>query len=197
MEMSTLSPLVPIILTAIFSVLAGYYVGKTAGLRAAERAYRLAEKVTGQQEKDRNAQEKPKVVESGSEEDWESEDEDDDAEVADIKKFEDSDEPCKMGKIAAQCGHATLMCFKSSQKLAPHLIHNWEKFGQAKIALQAKGGEDELVMLQAQAMSLGVVAKIVHDAGLTQIVAGSATVLGIGPAPVSVVNQITGHLKLL
>lgn len=96
MEMSTLSPLVPIILTAIFSVLAGYYVGKTAGLRAAERAYRLAEKVTGQQEKDRNAQEKPKVVESGSEEDWESEDEDDDAEVADIKKFEDSDEPCKM-----------------------------------------------------------------------------------------------------
>lgn len=73
------------------------------------------------------------------------------------------------------------MCFKSSQKLAPHLIHNWEKLGQAKIALQAKGGEDELVMLQAQAMSLGVVAKIVHDAGLTQIVAGSATVLGIGP----------------
>lgn len=73
------------------------------------------------------------------------------------------------------------MCYKSSQKYAPHLIRTWEKLGQAKIALQAKGGEDELVMLQAQAMSLGVVAKIVHDAGRTQIAAGSATVLGIGP----------------
>lgn len=105
MEMSTLSPLAPIILTAISSVLAGYFVGKSAGLRAAERA----EKVTGQQEKDRNDQEKPKVVEIESEEDWESEDEDDDAEVADIKKFEDSNEPCKMVSTLRFC-----LCFCSS-----------------------------------------------------------------------------------
>lgn len=57
--------------------------------------------------------------------------------------------------------------------------------------------EDELELLQAQAMSLGVCAKIIHDAGRTQIASGSATVLGVGPAPKSVVDQITGHLKLL
>lgn len=57
--------------------------------------------------------------------------------------------------------------------------------------------EDELLMLQAQAMSLGLCAKIIHDAGRTQIASGSATVLGVGPGPKSVVDQVTGHLKLL
>lgn len=53
------------------------------------------------------------------------------------------------------------------------------------------------MMLQAQAMSLGLCARIIHDAGRTQIAANSATVLGIGPAPRSVVDQVTKHLKLL
>lgn len=51
--------------------------------------------------------------------------------------------------------------------------------------------------LQATALSLGICAEVIHDAGRTQIAAGSATVLGIGPAPKSVVNAVTGHLKLL
>jgi len=53
------------------------------------------------------------------------------------------------------------------------------------------------MVLQAQAMSLGVCARIIHDAGRTQIASGSATVLGVGPAPGSMINQITGELKLL
>lgn len=57
--------------------------------------------------------------------------------------------------------------------------------------------EEELEILQAQAVSLGVCAKIIHDAGRTQIASGSATVLGVGPAPKSIINQVTGHLKLL
>ena len=65
-----------------------------------------------------------------------------------------------------------------------------------KVALQAKS-EEELETLQAQALSLGLCARIIHDAGRTQIATGSATVLGIGPAPKDVVNQVTGHLKLL
>lgn len=51
--------------------------------------------------------------------------------------------------------------------------------------------------LQAKAMSLGLTAEIIADAGRTQIEAGSHTVLGIGPAPKSVVDAVTGHLKLL
>jgi len=100
------------------------------------------------------------------------------------------------GKMAAQCGHATLACYKSAVKHATSLLQRWEYLGQAKVALQCKG-EDEILMLQAQAMSLGIIAKVIHDAGRTQIAAGSATVLGIGPAPKSVIDQVTGHLKLL
>lgn len=76
------------------------------------------------------------------------------------------------GKIAAQCSHATLACFQSVSKTCPALCRRWEKTGQAKIALRGdEGGEDELVVLQAQAVSLGVTAKIIRDAGRTQIAA--------------------------
>lgn len=111
------------------------------------------------------------------------------------------------GKIAAQASHATLACYKALSKAEAatsksrrnnkcSLLNRWENTGQAKIAVQVKS-EDELMMLQAQAMSLGLCARIIHDAGRTQIAANSATVLGIGPAPRSVVDQVTKHLKLL
>jgi peptidyl-tRNA hydrolase len=77
-----------------------------------------------------------------------------------------------------------------------NILNLWENRGQAKIAVQVKS-EDELLTLQAQAMSLGLCAKIIHDAGRTQIASGSATVLGVGPGPRSVVDQVTGGLKLL
>lgn len=101
------------------------------------------------------------------------------------------------GKIAAQVGHATLMCYKAASKYTPTLVRRWESYGQAKIAVQTLGGEEELMALMAQAVRLGVVARIVRDAGRTQIPGGSATVLGLGPAPRSVVDQISGGLKLL
>jgi PTH2 family peptidyl-tRNA hydrolase len=65
-----------------------------------------------------------------------------------------------------------------------------------KVALQIKS-EEEMEMLQATAISLGLVAEVIADAGRTQIASGSHTVLGIGPAPKSVVDKVTGGLKLL
>jgi len=102
------------------------------------------------------------------------------------------------GKIAAQCGHATLACYKHFLKHDPKskILRRWERGGQMKIALQAKSEED-LDTLQATAISLGLVAEVIADAGRTQIASGSHTVLGIGPGPASVINQVTGTLKLL
>jgi peptidyl-tRNA hydrolase len=107
------------------------------------------------------------------------------------------------GKIAAQCSHATLACYKAlsrqeakSSNPSASILRRWEQLGQAKIAVQVKS-EEELLVLQAQAISLGLCAKVIHDAGRTQIASGSATVLGIGPGPKSVINQVTGGLKLL
>ncbi|KAJ2928745.1 hypothetical protein H1R20_g8213, partial [Candolleomyces eurysporus] len=155
----------------------------------------------------------PKPEDSQNTADPEPEDEDED----DFEDVADGDlsaisagftEPCKLvlvvrtdlgmtsGKIAAQCGHATLACYKALAKKNMKLIQHWERTGQAKIALKA-ASEDEILELEAIAKSLNLCARSILDAGRTQIAAGSRTVLGIGPAPVSLVNQVTGHLKLL
>lgn len=104
------------------------------------------------------------------------------------------------GKAAAQCLHATLALYKkitssTSGSYNPAMVQRWERYGQAKITLQVPD-QESMDMLFAQAMSLGVNAAIIHDAGRTQIAAGSATVLGLGPAPKAVLDQITGELKL-
>lgn len=100
------------------------------------------------------------------------------------------------GKIAAQCGHATLACYKALSATNPTLLRQWERFGQPKIALKCDS-EEELLLLQATAQSLSLCARSIQDAGRTQIAAGSRTVLGVGPGPASLVNQVTGKLKLL
>ncbi len=103
------------------------------------------------------------------------------------------------GKIAAQCSHATLACYKAllhADSRHPAL-YRWERLGgQAKVALKVDSEED-MLLLQAQAISLGLCARVIHDAGRTQIAAGSATVCGIGPGPRSIIDQVTGHLRLL
>ncbi|KID90594.1 peptidyl-tRNA hydrolase 2, partial [Metarhizium majus ARSEF 297] len=125
----------------------------------------------------------------------------------------DSNEECKLvlvvrtdlgmtkGKMAAQCSHATLACYKALARSAPDsaerkLLQRWEKRGQAKIAVQVKS-EAELMDLRWKALDAGLTAEVIQDAGRTQIDPGSLTVLGVGPAPKSAVDKITGHLKLL
>ncbi|KAL1839761.1 hypothetical protein VTJ49DRAFT_1184 [Mycothermus thermophilus] len=127
------------------------------------------------------------------------------------------------GKIAAQCSHATLACYKTllrraaqaqqaqqtaqtrqtlqnqaldSAAMAARILRQWERFGQAKVAVQIKG-EEEMLALQRRARSLGVTAEVIMDAGRTQIASGSRTVLGVGPAPKRIVDLVTGGLKLL
>jgi len=100
------------------------------------------------------------------------------------------------------CSHATLACYKTLRRTNPALLRHWERSGQAKIALKLEKSEcgteeDEMLLLKAKARSLGLCAQDICDAGRTQIAAGSRTVLGIGPGPVGLINQVTRHLKLL
>ncbi|KAJ1901692.1 hypothetical protein LPJ66_000605 [Kickxella alabastrina] len=99
------------------------------------------------------------------------------------------------GKIAAQCSHATLGCYKRALKQAPAMLRAWEYCGQAKVTLKCSS-EEEMLALQKKAHEMGLVAQSICDAGRTQIAAGSRTVLGIGPGPVSLVDSVSGHLKL-
>mmetsp|Transcript_104374 Transcript_104374/g.204710 ORF Transcript_104374/g.204710 Transcript_104374/m.204710 type:complete len:220 (-) Transcript_104374:151-810(-) len=158
---------------------------------------------------------KPAVESSGEEagEETETENEEDDT-FDDGKPYEVNDSfgimngPFKMvlcvnnelkmtkGKIAAQCGHATLGAYKLASKHCNSALKNWEYMGQAKIALRVDQ-EDEIYELMSKAKDAGLVTYLVEDAGRTQIAAGSKTVLAIGPAPVSELDRITSHLKLL
>ncbi|RDB28764.1 putative peptidyl-tRNA hydrolase 2 [Hypsizygus marmoreus] len=106
-----------------------------------------------------------------------------------------SDLGMSSGKIAAQCSHATLACYKTLLSTNPALLRQWERAGQTKVALRCED-EDELLLLQAQAQSLNLCARSIQDAGRTQIAAGSRTVLGIA-GPARLINQVTGKLRLL
>jgi len=113
-------------------------------------------------------------------------------------------DPRPTGKIAAQCGHATLACYKrlaraaetNPDSSAAWYLRRWERLGQTKIAVQC-WSQDEMMALQDRARALGLTAEVVADAGRTQIEPGSLTVLGVGPAPKSLIDQVTGQLKLL
>eukprot|EP00834_Sanchytrium_tribonematis_P004495 NODE_224_length_12322_cov_0.795549.p12 type:complete len:151 gc:universal NODE_224_length_12322_cov_0.795549:6757-7209(+) len=100
------------------------------------------------------------------------------------------------GKIAAQCCHACLEAYESSCSKYPKLVNAWKSEGQAKVALKCES-QQELMELYNTARRNGLVAEYIRDAGRTQIMAGSVTVLAIGPAPVEEIDKITGHLKLL
>jgi PTH2 family peptidyl-tRNA hydrolase len=100
------------------------------------------------------------------------------------------------GKIAAQCGHAAVGCYKRAQRQCPSALSAWERTGCAKIAVKCPD-EDEMSRIFDKAVQMGIPLYLVEDAGRTQIAAGSRTVLGLGPAPVRVFEGVTSHLKLM
>jgi peptidyl-tRNA hydrolase, PTH2 family len=100
------------------------------------------------------------------------------------------------GKIAAQCCHAAVGCYKKAKKNCPTGLSAWEYTGCAKIAVKCPT-EDEMNEILMKAIQVGIPYYFVEDAGRTQIAAGSRTVLGLGPAPTRVFEGITSHLKLM
>lgn len=71
----------------------------------------------------------------------------------------------------------------------------WEQQGQPKVTLRVDS-ESELLEMVKKARAAKVVAEIIMDAGRTQLESGTRTVAAIGPAPVDIIDEITGHLKL-
>lgn len=99
------------------------------------------------------------------------------------------------GKIAAQCCHAAVGCYKRAKRQCPTALSAWERTGCAKIALKCPT-QDELEEIAAVALSKDIPIYLVEDAGRTQIAAGSRTVLGMF-GPTSVFEGVSDHLKLM
>ncbi|WIA10058.1 hypothetical protein OEZ85_010268 [Tetradesmus obliquus] len=100
------------------------------------------------------------------------------------------------GKIGAQCAHAAVGVIGKYRKANEALFRMWERHGQPKIALKIQD-EQHMAELAHKALQSGLPCYIVHDAGRTQIAAGSQTVLAIGPGYKSDIDRITGGLSLL
>ena len=100
------------------------------------------------------------------------------------------------GKIAAQVAHASLSAAEAAQRRKDGWYDGWKDGGQAKIVLKI-GSEEELREVFQKAKGAGLPASLVEDRGLTQIEPGTATCVGIGPAPDAEIDKITGKLRLL
>ena len=208
---------------AFGSLALGYYLGQISpGLGAQDTKHRRAgtRRLTGNSirnvtEGDVSREDEEYDDEGESEYSDEEEEEDPDEEDYEISSLSLNEVPGEVrmalvirqdlkmerGKIAAQCCHAAVGCYRliatdpSRKSYNPVLTDRWLKGGQAKITLKCPDKE-MLDELYAKAISLGVNALVIHDAGRTQVAPGSATVLGLGPAPKPVLDQITGDLKL-
>lgn len=103
------------------------------------------------------------------------------------------------GKLAVQVAHASVSCvlqiFDSENKLWKEWLREWVKEGQKKIVVKVFS-QEELGNLFNEAKKLGLPSSFINDAGLTQLEPGTATAVGIGPAPEELIDRITGKLKL-
>lgn len=100
------------------------------------------------------------------------------------------------GKLAAQVAHAAVACAFDTKKQNPKWFMKWQSEGGKKAVLKVEC-EEEFYPLKEKAEQLKIVSHIICDAGHTEIPAGTKTVLGIGPAPSNIIDQITGELPIL
>lgn len=96
------------------------------------------------------------------------------------------------GKVAAQCVHAALGVIRQCPADRRTL---WEQMGEKVVCLRCEN-LDHLCNVQQRALSTGTACYAVHDAGRTEVAAGSITTVAVGPDEVSKVDSVTGHLRL-
>jgi len=100
------------------------------------------------------------------------------------------------GKLAAQVAHAAVSCALSTKKNNSKWFNRWQSEGGKKAVLKVET-EKDFFPLKEQAEDLKIAAYIIEDAGHTEIPAGTKTVLGLGPAPSNIIDQVTGNLSIL
>ena len=100
------------------------------------------------------------------------------------------------GKLAAQVAHAAVVCAIDGKKQNPRWFNKWQSEGGKKAVVKVDS-ENDFYPLEKKAKQLKIVSHIVIDAGHTEIPAGTKTVLGIGPAPSNIIDQVTGGLPIL
>ncbi|MDX1489619.1 MAG: peptidyl-tRNA hydrolase Pth2 [Acidiferrobacterales bacterium] len=99
----------------------------------------------------------------------------------------------RRGKEIAQGAHASLNA--ALNEAEAEVISAWLDSGSKKIVCKV-GSESELLSLRKQAQAAGLPSYLVRDAGKTEVIAGTATAIAIGPAEAKKIDVITGNLEL-
>jgi peptidyl-tRNA hydrolase len=97
------------------------------------------------------------------------------------------------GKLAAQVAHAAVGAFVVA---SPEVQQVWQQIGMPKVVLK-DADEETLRRLLNAARHNHIAAVLIRDAGRAVVPADTITCLGLGPAPVAEIDQLTGELKLL
>lgn len=99
------------------------------------------------------------------------------------------------GKLAVQVAHAAVACALQAKARKAEWFSSWYREGQRKVVVKAKT-LDDLHALKDKASRANIPSELVTDAGLTELPPNTTTCLGIGPAPESQIDPITGALPL-
>lgn len=106
----------------------------------------------------------------------------------------------KPGKLSSQVAHAAVSLYIKSKSLSKKEfvffddIDIWVKEGQKKIVLKGVDGL-QLKKIDKQAQNSNVMSVLIKDAGITQLIPGSTTILGLFGREEKI-NCITGSLSL-
>jgi len=120
---------------------------------------------------------------------------------------------CRKGKMVAQGAHAAMLFIlrrvvsipSANDHTGDEIIvsgsftedeETWMS-GEITKVVVGVGSLDKLLELKNHADALGVTAHLMVDNGYTELEPQTITCLAIGPARSSLIDPITGHLKLL
>ncbi|MDD5182057.1 MAG: peptidyl-tRNA hydrolase Pth2 [Candidatus Nanoarchaeia archaeon] len=100
------------------------------------------------------------------------------------------------GKLCVQVAHASVSAALKVKESDPELFDRWFRLGQKKVVLKVDSVK-QLIELKNKAVAMRIKNELIKDAGLTQLVPGTITALGIGPAEDGEIDKIISELKLL
>lgn len=103
------------------------------------------------------------------------------------------DLPLSPGKLAAQVAHASVGAALEAPAVE---VARWMHGGGLKVVVTV-ADEAELRALWYDALGQGLTARLVQDAGRTEVPPGTCTALAIGPAVAERVSALTRGLPLL
>ena len=113
------------------------------------------------------------------------------------------------GKIAAQVAHAALALARRNEAtsgVGAHqsaLYRQWSQEHEKIVVVTTNSHKAETTAvhemddLLKKAHALQIPTVEIHDAGRTEVMCGTRTVIGFGPGPAHIIDQVSGDLRLL